>query len=66
MSSLGKKQYLVPYLMSSHPGSELKDAVTLAEYIRDLGYMPEQVQDFIRHRPLYRPVCIIQGLIHGP
>ena len=39
-------QYLVPYLMSSHPGSELKDAVTLAEYIRDLGYMPEQVQDF--------------------
>ena len=43
---LGMDQYLVPYLMSSHPGSELKDAVTLAEYIRDLGYMPEQVQDF--------------------
>ncbi len=40
------KQYLVPYLMSSHPGSTLKDAVLLAEYIRDLGYMPEQVQDF--------------------
>ena len=43
---LGKKQYLVPYLMSSHPGSSLKEAVELAEYVRDLGYMPEQVQDF--------------------
>lgn len=43
---LGKKQYLVPYLMSSHPGSTLKEAVALAEYVRDLGYMPEQVQDF--------------------
>ena len=41
-----KKQYLVPYLMSSHPGSGLAEAVTLAEYLRDLGYMPEQVQDF--------------------
>lgn len=39
-------QYLVPYLMSSHPGSTLQDAVKLAEYLRDLGYMPEQVQDF--------------------
>jgi uncharacterized radical SAM protein YgiQ len=43
---LGKKQYLVPYLMSSHPGSTLKEAVELAEYLRDWGYMPEQVQDF--------------------
>lgn len=43
---LGKNQYLVPYLMSSHPGSSLKEAVELAEYVRDLGYMPEQVQDF--------------------
>jgi radical SAM superfamily enzyme YgiQ (UPF0313 family) len=43
---LGKKQYLVPYLMSSHPGSTLKEAVELAVYLRDLGYMPEQVQDF--------------------
>ncbi len=43
---LGLKQYLVPYLMSSHPGSSLKEAVNLAEYVRDLGYMPEQVQDF--------------------
>lgn len=43
---IGKEQYLVPYLMSSHPGSGLREAVTLAEHIRDLGYMPEQVQDF--------------------
>jgi len=44
--ALGKKQFLVPYLMSSHPGSTLKEAVELAEHLRDLGYMPEQVQDF--------------------
>lgn len=44
--AVGKDQFLVPYLMSSHPGSRLKDAVELAEYLRDLGYMPEQVQDF--------------------
>ncbi|MDO4464081.1 MAG: YgiQ family radical SAM protein [Bacillota bacterium] len=44
--SLGMKQFLVPYLMSSHPGSTLKEAVELAEYLRDLNYMPEQVQDF--------------------
>lgn len=43
---IGKKQYLVPYLMSSHPGSTLKEAIELAEYLRDWGYMPEQVQDF--------------------
>ncbi len=43
---LGKKQFLVPYLMSSHPGSTMKEAVALAEYLRDLEYMPEQVQDF--------------------
>lgn len=42
----GMNQYLVPYLMSSHPGSTLKEAVELAEYIRDMGYNPEQVQDF--------------------
>ena len=42
----GMKQYLVPYLMLSHPGSTLKDAIELAEYVRDIGYMPEQVQDF--------------------
>lgn len=43
---LGKNQFLVPYLMSSHPGSTLKEAVALAEYLRKTGYMPEQVQDF--------------------
>jgi len=41
-----KNQFIVPYLMSSHPGSTLEDAIALAEYLRDLGYMPEQVQDF--------------------
>ena len=44
---LGKEQYLVPYFMSSHPGSGLKEAIELAEFIRDLHYRPEQVQDFI-------------------
>lgn len=43
---LGKEQFLVPYLMSSHPGSRLEDAILLAEYVRDMGYDPEQVQDF--------------------
>ena len=43
---LGKNQFVVPYLISSHPGSTLSEAVKLAEYLRDLGYMPEQVQDF--------------------
>lgn len=44
--ALGKEQYLVPYLMSSHPGSTLKEAIALAEYLRDIGCSPEQVQDF--------------------
>lgn len=43
---LGKNQFLVPYLMSSHPGSTLKDAIILAEYVRDMNYNPQQVQDF--------------------
>ena len=43
---LGLHQFVVPYLMSSHPGSTMKDAIALAEYIRKMGYMPEQVQDF--------------------
>ena len=43
---LGKEQYIVPYLMSSHPGSTMKDAVKLAEYLRDHHMNPEQVQDF--------------------
>ncbi len=42
----GKEQYAVPYFMSSHPGCGMREAVELAEYIRDLGFMPEQVQDF--------------------
>ncbi|WP_160687392.1 YgiQ family radical SAM protein [Clostridium sp. C2-6-12] len=43
---IGKKQFLVPYLMSSHPGSDLNAAIELAEYIKKMGYTPEQVQDF--------------------
>ena len=43
---LGLKQFVVPYLMSSHPGSTLKEAVELAEFCRDMGFNPEQVQDF--------------------
>ena len=43
---LGMEQYLVPYLMSSHPGSDLDAAIELAEYLRDIHHMPEQVQDF--------------------
>ena len=45
-SKTGKEQFVVPYLMSSHPGSTMKEAIELAEYVRDLGYTPEQVQDF--------------------
>lgn len=44
--NLDKKQYLVPYLMSSHPGSDLNAAVELSQYIKQMGYTPEQVQDF--------------------
>jgi len=43
---LNKKQYLVPYLISSHPGSDMKAAINMAEYLRDIGHNPEQVQDF--------------------
>jgi uncharacterized radical SAM protein YgiQ len=43
---IGKKQYIIPYLMSSHPGSTLECAIELAEYLRDINYQPEQVQDF--------------------
>ncbi|MGN0771389.1 MAG: YgiQ family radical SAM protein [Christensenellales bacterium] len=45
-AKLGKKQYLVPYLISSHPGCTLNDAINLAQYLKSIGYMPEQVQDF--------------------
>ncbi|WZL71596.1 YgiQ family radical SAM protein [Clostridiaceae bacterium 35-E11] len=44
--NLGKNQFLVPYLMSSHPGSDLNAAIEMAEYLRDIKYQPEQVQDF--------------------
>ena len=44
--SLGLRQFLQPYLMSSHPGSDMAAAIALAEYLRDIGYQPEQVQDF--------------------
>ncbi|MCX7971038.1 MAG: DUF3362 domain-containing protein, partial [Negativicutes bacterium] len=44
---LGKKQYVVPYLISGHPGSDLAAAIALAECVRDWGYHPEQIQDFI-------------------
>lgn len=43
---IGKNQFVVPYLMSSHPGSTLKDAIALAEYLKEIGHKPEQVQDF--------------------
>lgn len=46
-SSLNKKQYLIPYLISSHPGATLEDAISLAEFLRDLGHVPDHVQDFI-------------------
>ena len=59
---LGKKQYLVPYLMSSHPGSTMKEAIALAEYLRDLGYMPEQVQDFYPTPATLSPCMYYTGL----
>ncbi|WP_424359976.1 YgiQ family radical SAM protein [Methanocella sp. MCL-LM] len=43
---LGKDQYIIPYFISAHPGCTVKDAVQLAEYVRDMGYYVEQVQDF--------------------
>ena len=61
----GKNQFLVPYLMSSHPGCTMKEAVELACFLRDLHYMPEQVQDFTQHRRRYRRACITPGLTRG-
>ncbi len=55
-------QYVVPYLMSSHPGSTLKEAIELAEYIRDLGYMPQQVQDFYPTPPTMSTVMYYTGI----
>ncbi len=61
-AELGKNQFLVPYLMSSHPGSTLKEAIELAEYLRDLGYMPEQVQDFYPTPSTFSTVMYYTGL----
>lgn len=60
---LGKEQYLVPYFMSSHPGSGLKEAIELAEFMRDIHYQPEQVQDFIP-TPGSLSTCIYYTGIH--
>ena len=54
---LQKKQFLVPYLISSHPGCELKDAVMLTDYLKSINYMPEQVQDFYP-TPSTRSTCM--------
>ena len=63
---LGKKQYLVPYLMSSHPGSTLKEAVELAEYLqRSWAICRNRYRIFIRHRLRFLPVCIIPVWIQG-
>lgn len=42
----GKKQYVLPYFISSHPGATLEDAIKLAEYLKKVGFVPDQVQDF--------------------
>ncbi|MBQ3235858.1 MAG: YgiQ family radical SAM protein [Clostridia bacterium] len=54
---LGKKQFLVPYLISSHPGCTIKDAVELTKYLKSVNYMPEQVQDFYP-TPSTRSTCM--------
>lgn len=63
---IGKEQYLVPYLMSSHPGSTLKEAVELAQFLKSLKMRPEQVQDFYPTREPYPPVCSTPSLTHTP
>ena len=59
----GQKQYAVPYFMSSHPGCTMKEAVKLAEYVRDLGFTPEQVQDFYP-TPSTLSTCMYYTSIH--
>lgn len=59
----GMDQYAVPYFMSSHPGCTMKEAVKLAEYVRDLGYTPEQVQDFYP-TPSTLSTCMFYTGIH--
>ena len=56
---LGMKQYLIPYLISSHPGSTLKDAVELALFLKEYGFVPDQVQDFYPTPARWLPACII-------
>lgn len=56
----GKKQYLIPYLISSHPGSGLKEAVELALFLKDYGFVPDQVQDFILRRGHCPHACTIR------
>ncbi len=56
-AKLNKKQFVVPYLISSHPGCTIKDAVELTEYLKSIGYMPEQVQDFYP-TPSTRSTCM--------
>ena len=58
----GMKQYAVPYLMSSHPGCTMKEAVKLAEYVRDMGFMPEQVQDFYPTPSTMSPCMYYTGI----
>ena len=60
---LGKKQYLVPYFMSSHPGSHLEDAIELAEFLKEYHYRPQQVQDFIP-TPGTLSTCMYYAGIH--
>ena len=60
--SIGKEQYLVPYLMSSHPGATLKDAVELALFIKKEHLHPEQVQDFYPTPGTISTLCFIRNL----
>ena len=62
----GKDQYLVPYLISSHPGCTLEDAVRLAEWLNRQGHMPEQVQDFYPTPALWPPACGTPASTPGP
>jgi radical SAM superfamily enzyme YgiQ (UPF0313 family) len=56
-----KNQYLVPYLMSSHPGSSLKDAVNLAEYLKNHNIHPSRCRTSTQHPALFQPVCTTQA-----
>ena len=64
--SIDKEQYLVPYLMSSHPGSTLKDAVELALFLKKNISAPSRCRTFTQLRVRFQLVCFILGLIHIP